>query len=170
MTKQKDGGPAVELPDWVKDLERKPAKGGPWRKIVTDNGVRWCSLKVGWHGEPWSLAAWRLAQVKRPSKFKARKPVVPKSLGCLNCPPKTKTLSLQSLLAVGFGCVDVRVGKVSVWSGDEPQYTMRRVENLARKYSGLDWTVRFSAPLGDHTYQRQGEGAWILIREGQGFA
>jgi hypothetical protein len=33
-----------------------------------------------------------------------------------------------------------------------------------------DWRIYFYAPLYEAEYQRQGDGCWVLIKKGEGFA
>jgi len=33
-----------------------------------------------------------------------------------------------------------------------------------------DWRIRIDGPLSGYTYQRQGQGVWALVEQGQGFA
>lgn len=90
--------------------------------------------------------------------------------GCLNCPPKPRTLPMNAVLAVGFGMVVVRKGDEVVWSGDDEHRWIRRYERMAAQDPDHDWRVEFIAPLGEQTYQRHGEREWVLVETGMGFA
>lgn len=156
--------------DIFADLEKKPTTPGPWRRIKGDYGVRWCSLSQGWHNEPWSLAAWRLKQIKKPARLKKQKAVEGQLQGCLRAGFAENVLPMNAMLAVGFGLVDVRVGKVSLWGGDQMGYRVSRVEKLAAKHPKLDWRIVFDGPLSGKAYQRVGPKRWVLVEQNGGFA
>jgi hypothetical protein len=48
--------------------------------------------------------------------------------------------------------------------------TFQDYENVAAMDPDHDWRIRIDGPLADYTYQRQGEGLWALVEQGQGFA
>lgn len=150
--------------------EKKP-EGVECRKFDTKgNGIRWSTMENLWHGEPWSFAKWRLSKLKAGSARIKFQPVIEaKHGGCLNCPPRPQTLPLTAWLAVGFGSVSVHAGGVCIWSGDNPNYRMARVEALYQTRPNLDWIVAYDAPLKASKYQRQPAG-WVLIEQGPGFA
>lgn len=156
--------------DILEQLEQKPKSAGPWRKIKTDNGIRWSGLRTMWHGEPWSLCAWRLRHLKRPAAAKKAKPIQGRIKGCLHAGVAQQHLSMDAMLAVGFGSVDVSVGKVTLWGGDDPTITVRRVEKLAATRPELDWRIRYNGPLSGTSYQRTGPSTWVLVSQDQGFA
>ena len=43
-------------------------------------------------------------------------------------------------------------------------------EDVAAGDPDHDWRLFVNGPLSDYTYQRQGEGEWVLVKQGQGFA
>jgi len=57
-------------------------------------------------------------------------------------------------------------------AGDDwdKMHTVQTVEDMAKADPDHDWRIYFEAPLYSAEYQRQGEGVWVLIRKGEGFA
>lgn len=90
--------------------------------------------------------------------------------GCLHCGQLHDALPINSVLAVGFGVVQVTRDGVTVWSGDDEHVWLRRFENRAAQDPDHDWRVWFNAPLWDATYQRHGNQHWVLVEKGIGFA
>lgn len=94
---------------------------------------------------------------------------------CNMCPPKPQTLPLGAYPHPGFG-------GCSVFAADEPglgqemydNATVQDVEDYAAAHDDHpgqhDWRLVIDAPLYDAEYQRQGEGEWVLVRRGKGFA
>ena len=89
---------------------------------------------------------------------------------------------MEALLGVGFGdCTVTRDGK-AIYSENDVTHEAERqgkdlvlwegkdAENAAAKDPDHDWRVHFFAPLYEAEYQRQGNGHWVLISKGQGFA
>lgn len=93
----------------------------------------------------------------------------PVSGGCLSCPPKPAVLPLARVCAVGFGLVCVTRDGETVWAGDSEKKRVAHFELRARETPG-DWRIRFSSALSEVLYQRQGEGNWVLVFRGMGFA
>lgn len=93
--------------------------------------------------------------------------------GCLNCPPVERIAPMDMLIAVGFGYAAVTRGKKVVFcesANDETEHTLAEFEAMAKADPNHDWRVELDAPLRSRTYQRQGEGKWVLIASGPGFA
>lgn len=90
--------------------------------------------------------------------------------GCLNCGSKPITLPLSKQLSVGFGQVRVSRDGETVWSGDDSSVWLRRFEKRAAADPDHDWRVYFLAPLWEGEWQRQGEGQWVAVSRGIGFA
>ena len=95
--------------------------------------------------------------------------------GCLNCPPVEQVAPMTMLIAVGFGDAHVsKDGKIvfretsQIRSADLP--TLAQIEKKAARDSNHDWRIVLNAPLRSREYQRHGEGQWVLIESGQGFA
>lgn len=88
-------------------------------------------------------------------------------------PSVNSELSLDSLIAVGFG--DAYVLKDNSIIYQEPRHeedfkTVREIEELAKNAPNHNWQIVFDAPLWDGIYQRNKEGKWLCIKSGQGFA
>lgn len=158
------------MTDIFAELEKKPETGGPYWKYKSDNGIRWSSMESVWSGEPWSFAKRRLALLKNPKKRTKAKPIEGKGQGCLHAGIASNVLPMRSLLAVGFGGVEVNAGGVYIWSGDEPRWTVARVEKLAATKPRLEWLIVYNGPLSGKTYKRAGVEKWVLIEQNQGFA
>ncbi len=93
--------------------------------------------------------------------------------GCLNCPPVERIAPLDMLIAVGFGIARVTRGKKIVFqetADDEDYHRLAEFEEMAKTDPDHDWRVLLEAPLRSREYQRQGEGKWVLIASGEGFA
>jgi hypothetical protein len=93
--------------------------------------------------------------------------------GCLNCPPVERIAPMDMLIAVGFGSAEVLRGKKVVFSegpNDEDFHTLAEFEEMAKQDPDHDWRVILDAPLRSREYQRQGDGKWVLIKSGMGFA
>jgi len=84
------------------------------------------------------------------------------------------TMSMDAILAVGFGDVNVTCDDKCVYSEtvveNEQFWTGQNAEDAASKDPDHDWRVHFYAPLYEAHYQRQGEKHWVLVDKGQGFA
>lgn len=78
-------------------------------------------------------------------------------------------------IAVGFGSAGYSKDGETLWdegmAGEEDGLpTVADVEQLAAADPDHDWRIFFFAPLYEAEYQRQGEGVWVLVRKGMGFA
>jgi hypothetical protein len=100
------------------------------------------------------------------------------SIACLTCGRGAHThADLDREIAVGFGDAGYsRDGEV-LWSeadfdsdNAESFPTVADVEKMAKEDPDRDWRIYFHAPLYDVEYQRQGEGLWLLVKKGMGFA
>jgi len=93
--------------------------------------------------------------------------------GCLNCPPVEKTAPMDMIIAVGFGVAQVTKDDelIYVEKPDEENYhELSEFEKMAKSDPDHDWRVLLEAPLRSREYQRQGDGKWVLINSGMGFA
>lgn len=103
-------------------------------------------------------------------------PVSAGTVPCLICGCGAHaSLSMDRLLAVGFGDVSVTKDGELIWSEtqvpkDGEFWEGKDAEAAALSDPDHDWRVTFIAPLYDSEYQRQGDGHWPLIRKGLGFA
>lgn len=96
--------------------------------------------------------------------------------GCLCCPVPAVHARLEKQIAVGFGGADctkdgelVYDGEADYQQGKEPK-SIGDMEELAKADPGHDWRVCFFGPLHGETYQRQGEGKWVMVESNEGFA
>ena len=95
---------------------------------------------------------------------------------CLTCGcGPTNDLLMEREIAVGFGSAGYKKDGVTVWeeaeAPDAEEYpTVASVETIAKDDPDHDWRIFFYAPLYEAEYQRQGEGIWVLVRKGEGFA
>jgi hypothetical protein len=79
------------------------------------------------------------------------------------------------VIAVGFGSACVTRDGVAVY--DEQQALTERelwdgadAERAAAADPDHDWQICKFGPLSSSVYQRHGEGQWVLIERGDGFA
>jgi hypothetical protein len=108
---------------------------------------------------------------------------------CLCCPPIPSKACLTKIVAVGFGgamatrddeCVADGENGLLFVHGDslecrEPIHTEEfltfdDIEAIALKDPDHDWRIRLDGPLHGETYQRQGDGEWMLVEKNDGFA
>jgi len=102
-------------------------------------------------------------------------PAVDGSVACLTCGCGARSdLHADRTIAVGFGTAGYSRDGETLWNENgqpEDEFpTVQQVEELAAKDPDHDWRIFFFAPLYDAEYQRQGEGKWVLIKKGEGFA
>lgn len=106
-------------------------------------------------------------------------PAVEGSVACLTCGAGAKSdLDMERIIAVGFGSAGYSRDGEELYSEElyseqthlEQYPTVQDVENLALKDPNHDWRIYFYAPLYEAEYQRQGDGVWVLVRKGEGFA
>jgi hypothetical protein len=89
---------------------------------------------------------------------------------CNVCPPRTQEMPLDAPLAIGFGQVSVTKNDLTIWAGDDDEIRLVRFEQQAKGAPDNDWRVHIDGPLYSATYQRHGEGSWVLVERGEGFA
>lgn len=104
-------------------------------------------------------------------------------IGCLVCgggemvkqPDGTFIASLDTVLYMGFGGWTIyRDAKayycppINKTYDDYPR--LAEYEAKAQADPDHDWQAVLNLPLRDAVYQRQGEGRWVLIETGEGFA
>jgi len=80
---------------------------------------------------------------------------------------------MDMIIAVGFGSAQVTRGKKLIFSesnNDDDYHRLSEFEEMAKKDPNHDWRVMLDAPLRMREYQRQGDGKWVLIASGEGFA
>lgn len=95
----------------------------------------------------------------------------PNPCGC--CPPLPGIRCLSSWIHPGFGSVHLWREDDRGWRGC-PTFgedsTLQDAEDVAAGEPDHDWRLEINAALYDLTYQRQGEGRWVLVERGMGFA
>jgi hypothetical protein len=127
----------------------------------------------------------RERSAKIPSQAWNREPAVEGRTACLTCGCGAHdTVAGDRWIAVGFGSASLTKNGRNIWSEDElprddygmpptncpDPLTVADAEKLAAEDPEADWRISFHAPLYDAVYQRQGEGHWVLIESGEGFA
>ncbi len=107
-------------------------------------------------------------------EYEIMKPIEGSSKSCLCCGQIHNTLSMDAVIAVGFGYAAVTKNDKEVYNEDvvseEECWTAQDAENEASKDPDNDWRIHLVAPLSESHYQRQGEGHWVLYEKGEGFA
>jgi len=83
----------------------------------------------------------------------------------------------EGWIAVGFGSASVTRDGEEVYSEpNDPDadqaliWTGADAEKAAAADPDHDWRISKYAPLYDAVYQRHGDGQWVLIERGEGFA
>lgn len=95
--------------------------------------------------------------------------------GCLHN-PVYDVAPMDMEIAVGFGYAIVTKDGEKVYEeriadiAKLPYWTVQDAENEALKDPDHDWRIELYAPLYGRTFQRQGDGEWVLIGENEGFA
>lgn len=101
-------------------------------------------------------------------------PAVEGSVACLTCGCGARSdLEMERHIAVGFGSAGYSMDGETLWQEgqEEEDYpTVADVEKMAMADPDHDWRIYFFAPLYEAEYQRQGDGVWVLVRSGDGFA
>lgn len=102
-------------------------------------------------------------------------PSINGSIACLTCGCGSHdTLSMDALLAVGFGDCNVTCDDRFVYSESSTKegewWVGHNAEAAAAADPKHDWRIHFYAPLYEAHYQRQGKEHWVLYEKGQGFA
>lgn len=93
--------------------------------------------------------------------------------GCATSGSTPTTLDEDALIMVGFGWAGVTRDGVTMWSegpGDDVPdcWTVRHAEALAAQDPDHDWRIIYQRPLSGATYQRQGDGRWVLVEVDRG--
>lgn len=109
-------------------------------------------------------------------------PSVQGSVACPICGCGARSdLAMDRIIGVGFGDAGYSRDGETLWNesaasygaqeDEEIQYpTVSDVETLAKADPDHDWRIWFYAPLYEAEYQRQGDGIWVLVMNGEGFA
>jgi hypothetical protein len=102
-------------------------------------------------------------------------PAVEGSVACFTCGAGARSdLDPERMICVGFGTAGYSKDGLDIWTeggaDDEEPPLVRDVERVAALDPNHDWRIYFEVPLYSAEYQRQGDGIWVLIRKGEGFA
>lgn len=97
---------------------------------------------------------------------------------CLCCGTPTSMFPADGWIAVGFGSAGVTCDGKDIYSepydfdGEDESaiWTGAKAEEAASADPDHDWRIYKYAPLYEAVYQRHGEGQWVLIERGEGFA
>lgn len=78
-------------------------------------------------------------------------------------------------IAVGFGQAFVAKGDETLYyerslMAEDDYWTVADAERLAVADPDHDWRIVLDGPIDGETYQRQGEGRWVLVESNDGFA
>lgn len=83
---------------------------------------------------------------------------------------------MERPISVGFGSADVTKDGEHYydgegdWQHDKEPKTIGEIEKEAAEDPDHDWRICFLGPLHGETYQRQGDGKWVMIESNMGFA
>lgn len=104
------------------------------------------------------------------SEWEKLPPVEKPNQGCACCPVPAIHLPLDAYLHPGFGGVWVTRDDDSVGYEVGELTQLSHIEALALDDPDHDWRVQIDGPLHGETYQRQGEGLWVMVETNRGFA
>jgi hypothetical protein len=90
--------------------------------------------------------------------------------GCLCCGGTKSTASLNTIIFSDCDTITKNGERIFPLSNDEADKRLSDFEEMAKKEPDADWRYSFLMALRDGEYQRQGEGKWVLIKSGQGYA
>ena len=105
-----------------------------------------------------------------PSRPWYKEPVDKANVGCLNCGAPPIVMERYRRLSVGFGQVMVTKDDECLWGGDDWDVSAEPYSVMAEQDPDHDWRIYYCSPMYEAEYQRQGEGEWILVKKGEGFA
>lgn len=88
---------------------------------------------------------------------------------CNVCPPRPQTAPLDMLPHPGFGAASLS-SEEGYYAGLGYGATVRDCEEVAARRPDHDWRLAIDGSLYSAVYQRQGEGKWVLVERGEGFA
>lgn len=93
---------------------------------------------------------------------------------CLCCGEAHDVLPMDARIAVGFGCALLSCDGETEWSEDGQDWddclTAGQADHMASNRPDCDWRIVLHGPLRGRTYQRQGDGHWVLVEQNRGFA
>lgn len=83
-------------------------------------------------------------------------------------------LPMDAVIAVGFGSSRVTRDGAVVYDEQEVEddgyWTCADAEKAAKADPLHDWRISYFAPLHEEVFQRHGDGRWMMIEKGKGFA
>lgn len=88
---------------------------------------------------------------------------------CLHCGAHADVFPLDTCPHPGFGTWQITRDGEGFGGGDEVQ-ALRPFEVAAAADPDHDWRLSIMGPLWEGEYQRHGEGQWVLVSQGEGFA
>lgn len=102
-------------------------------------------------------------------------PVQKANQGCACCPVPAIHASMDKVICAGFGSAQAYNdagffydgGDLDNWDNAK---TIGDIESIAKLDPDHDWQVTFVGPLHGETYQRHGDGLWVMIETNEGFA
>jgi len=102
-------------------------------------------------------------------------PVTKVNTGCLSCGAPHAIFPPEGHIAVGFGSAALTKDGEEVWCEQDADdfhgcMTGAQAEARALADPDHDWRINLNGPLSGRTYQRQGPGHWVLVKQDQGFA
>ncbi len=103
-------------------------------------------------------------------------PAVEGSVACLTCGAGARSdLQMERIILTGFGDAGYSKNGEVLWSESQSMHdddapSVADVEKLAAADPDHDWRIFYYGPMYEAEYQRQGEGVWVLISKGDGFA
>lgn len=95
--------------------------------------------------------------------------------GCLTCGTLVEKATMDMVIAVGFGNAQVTKDGEAIYEEIDCQddldklWTFQDAENAAKEDPDHDWRAVMDGPLRGRTFQRHGEGEWVLVEENNGF-
>lgn len=94
--------------------------------------------------------------------------------GCMNCAGAPRQLGLDKVLWGGGGVDSINVYSDNqlIWESELSNHEifLSDIEKMAVEDPDHNWCVIFDGPLWGCTYQRQGEGLWLMIEKNRGWA
>jgi len=84
-------------------------------------------------------------------------------------------LSLDKVIAVGFGAAFVTRDGETIWQEDiraewNILWTVQQAEDEAAKEPERDWRIHLIGALAEGHWQRQDVATWVMYEKGEGFA
>jgi len=103
------------------------------------------------------------------------KPIKGGIQGCLICGYTEEILNMDYPIIAGFGSAKITKDGLLIYDESpnmefEDAPLLQKFEDMALKEPSADWRYKLDLPLRSAEYQRQGDGHWVLIKKGQGFA